>query len=104
MIEIPVKMETKDYHYYHVRILILSFALLLRCFFLSIDCTCRGTSYGLSLMQLAFFTTREVNAFEELTWVSDASFCALYIVSIVITLLHFCYLFCGEIVGVGSLC
>ncbi|KAJ6389897.1 hypothetical protein OIU77_024180 [Salix suchowensis] len=34
MIEIPVKIETPDHHYYH----------------------------------LAFFTTREVNALEELTW------------------------------------
>ncbi|KAH8517504.1 hypothetical protein H0E87_005441 [Populus deltoides] len=39
MIEIPVKIETLDHHYYH----------------------------------LAFFTTREVNASEELTWVSNVT-------------------------------
>lgn len=31
-------------------------------------------------MQLAFFTTREVDALEELTWVSNVSFIRLYLI------------------------
>lgn len=74
LIEIPVEVETPDHHYYHVLVIYLSLnafwsiSLLLRN-----PCNNYSKHFFLMSLQIAFFTTRKVNALEELTWVKPLS-------------------------------
>ena len=66
LIEIPVEVETADHHYYHV----WHFST-----FTNVNDISDSTTFYIDLLyfvvwQLAFFTARDVKAFEELSWVS----------------------------------
>lgn len=73
LIDIPVQVETPDRHYYHVWVGLLSMSMLTHTYTHCNYTPCERASLSTFFvrLQLAFFTTRRVNAFEELSWVSE---------------------------------
>lgn len=85
LIEIPVEIETPDHHYYHVRY-ITKMYLVSRLVFCSSSNLAQVNTFiqrAVLKLQVAFFTTRKVEPYEELCWVSTSF----------ITSSHFCKYF-----------
>lgn len=74
LVEIPVEIESPDHHYYHVRYEPPDFnfcSFIFKMALILYSCAAGIEYFATSCYtQLAFFTTRKIEAFEELTWVS----------------------------------
>lgn len=83
MVEIPVEVETPDHCYYHVCEVMEPLILHLHSYSLSTLLVIEDI-FICSIVQIAFFTTRKVDALEELNWVSIFYLIRLYLLVVCI--------------------